>query len=162
MWLFKLCKGGLRSRFTSHNPFLTILNCYLSVMSHSVKKITYMINLLRDGSKTTNIPGLHVVLMWIVLIIKSWQKEYGIWAAAINVWKKEADAQWSIWHEYCQQFDYRMGLEVCASRFVSVVSGIILFPCDVKWMDSRMKTPYRASKFENLSYNLPIVTMDKE
>ena len=44
--------------------------------------------------------------------------------------------------------------------------GIILFPCDVKWMNSRKKIfPYRASKFENLfstAYSLTIVTMDKD
>ena len=33
----------------------------------------YMLNLLKDGSKTTNIPGLHVVLMWTMLIVKSCQ-----------------------------------------------------------------------------------------
>ena len=39
-----------------------------------MKNITYILDLLRDGSKTTNIPGLHIVLMWIMLIIKSWLK----------------------------------------------------------------------------------------
>ena len=34
-----------------------------------MKNIMYMLDLLRDGSKTTNIPGLHVVLMWIILIM---------------------------------------------------------------------------------------------
>ena len=38
---------------------------------------------------------------------------------------------------------------------------MILFPRDVKWVDSRKETsPYRASKFENPSYSLTIVTMD--
>ena len=31
---------------------------------------------------------------------KELAKKYGVRAATINVWKKEADAQWSIWHEY--------------------------------------------------------------
>ena len=38
-----------------------------------------------------------------------------------------------------------------------------MFPCDVKWVDNRKKTsPYRASKFENLSNSLTTVTMDKD
>ena len=36
---------------------------------------------------------------------------------------------------------------------------MIVFMCDVKWVDSsRKKPPYRAAKFENLSYGLTIVT----
>ena len=34
---------------------------------------------------------------------KELAKKYGVRAATINLWKKEADAQWSIWHEYSEQ-----------------------------------------------------------
>ena len=40
-------------RFTSRNPFLIILRC---LIIHYVKSMMYI---LRDGSKTTNIHGLH-------------------------------------------------------------------------------------------------------
>jgi uncharacterized protein YjcR len=49
-------------------------------------------------------------------------KKYGVRAATINVWKKDADAQWAICHERCDQFMVVMGLKVCVSRFVFVVS----------------------------------------
>ena len=61
------------------------------------------------------------------------------------VWKKEADAQWSIWHEYCEQItDFSDGFEsMCELICIYCECGIILFPCDVKWVDSRKKTsPY--------------------
>ena len=86
-----------------------------------MKNMKYMLDLLRDGSKTTNIP--------------------------------------------CEQnIDCSDGFEsMCESICICCECGIILFPCDVKWVDSRKKTcPYRASKFENLSYSLTIVTMDKD
>ena len=86
---------------------------------------------------------------------KELAKKYGVRAATINAWKKEADAQWSIWHNYGQfgmntvnKLLIVMDLRACASRFLFVVSGIILFPYDVKWVDNKKKTsPYRASKF---------------
>ena len=110
-------------RFTSHNPFLTILNCYLSVTSRYVKNIMYTLDLLRDGSKTTNIPGLHVVLMWIILIIKSWQKSM--------VFEQQQSTYGKRKRTHNGQFGMNivnkllivvMGLRVCASRFVFVVS----------------------------------------
>ena len=96
---------------------------------------------VRSVKRTTNIPGLHVVLMWIMLIIEL-AKKYGVRAATINIWKKEADAQWSIWHEYCEQnIDCSDGFEsMCEPICICCECGIILFPCDVKWVDSRKKT----------------------
>ena len=54
--------------------FLTNLNCYSSVTSHYAKNITYISDLLGGGSMTTNIPGLHVALIWIMLTTMNWQK----------------------------------------------------------------------------------------
>ena len=42
-------------------------------MSRYVKNMTYISDLLGGGSTTTNIPGLHVVLMWIMLTTMNWQ-----------------------------------------------------------------------------------------
>ena len=43
---------------------------------------------------------------------KELAKKYGVRAATINVRIKEADAQWSIWHEYCEQIiDFGDGFE---------------------------------------------------
>ena len=93
---------------------------------------------------------------------KELANKYGVRAATINVWKKEADAQWSIWHEYCENCSD--GFEsMCEPICICCECGIILFPCDIKWVNNRKKTsPYRASKFENLSYSLSIETMDKD
>ena len=127
-----------------------------------MKNIMYMLDLLRDGSKTTNIPCSVDVGN---ADNKELANKYGVRAVTINVWKKEADAQWSIWHEYCEQIiDCSDGFEsMCEPICICCECGIILFPYDVKWVDSRKKTfPYRASKFENLSYSLTIVTMDKD
>ena len=53
-----------------------------------------------------------------------------------------------------------MVLRICVNHFV--LCAVILFMCDIKWVDSsRKKPPYRAAKFENLSYGLTIVTVDK-
>ena len=62
------------------------------------------------------------------------------------------------WHEYEyseQLIDCGDGFEgMCEAICICCECGIILFPCGVKWVDSRKKTsPYRASKFENLSYS---------
>ena len=39
-----------------------------------MKNMTYISDLLGGGSTTTNIPSLHVVLMWIMLTMMNWQK----------------------------------------------------------------------------------------
>ena len=50
---------------------------------------------------------------------------------------------------------------MCEPFCICCECGIILFACDVKWLDSRKKkSPFRACKFENLSYGLTIVTKD--
>ena len=52
---------------------------------------------------------------------------------------------------------------MCELICICCECGIILFPYDVKWVDSRKKTsPYRAFKIENLSYSLTAVIMDKD
>ena len=66
-----------------------------------------MLEQLRDRRKTTSIQDLHVVL------------KYGVRAATISNWKKDADTQWSIWHEQCEVVET---LIVCVSRFVFVVT----------------------------------------
>ena len=54
-----------------------------------------------------------------------------------------------------------MVLKHCEPFCVCCEYGVILFTCDVKWVDScRKKPPYRGSKFEKLSYGLMIATMD--
>ena len=76
----------------------------------------------------------------------------------------DADNQWSIWHEQCDQFSgCSDGFEdMCKPFCICCECAVILFMCDIKWVDSsRKKPPYRAAKFENLSYGLTIVTIDK-
>ena len=61
-------------------------------------------------------------------------KKYGVRTATINLWKKDADTQWSIWHEYCEQFICCSdGFEsMCEQICIRCECGIILFPSDVK------------------------------
>ena len=90
--------------------------------------------------------------------------EYGVQAATISNWKTDSDNQWSIWHEQCDQLGSCSGDfdSMCEPFHICCDCGVILFVCDFKWVDSsRKEPPYRAVKFENLSYGLMIVTMDK-
>ena len=69
------------------------------------------------------------------------KKYYGVQAATI---KKDADAQWSIWHEYGEQFiNCNDGFESMCEP-ICIASGIIWFPCDVKWVDNgKNPSPYK-------------------
>ena len=64
------------------------------------KNMMYTSDLLGGGSTTTNIPGLHVASIWIMLTTMNWQK-ISVRTAIINLWK-DADTQWAIWHEYSE------------------------------------------------------------
>ena len=48
-------------------------------------------------------------------------KKYDVQTATINLWKKDADTQWAIWHEYSEQLiDCSDGFESMCEPIVSV------------------------------------------
>ena len=61
-------------RFTSCNPFFDKPELLLECDESLCENITYISDLLGGGSMTTNIPGLHVALIWIILTTMNWQK----------------------------------------------------------------------------------------
>ena len=85
--------------------------------------MTYISDLLEGGSTTTNIPGLHVALMWIMLTMMNWQKNM--------VFEQQQSTYGRRMRIHNGQFGTNivnslfvvvMGLKACASRFVFVVS----------------------------------------
>ena len=122
--MFELFEGGLviarHYDLRVAIPFLTTLNCYLSVMSRYVKNMTYTLDLLGGGSTTTNIPSLHVAL---IMLIMNWHK---------NMVFEQQQSTYGrrMWMHY-GQFGMNivnslsivmMGLKVCVSQFVFVAS----------------------------------------
>ena len=94
-----------------------------------MKNIMYILDLLRDGRKTTNIPGLHVVLMWVILIIKSWQKSIMVFEQQQSTYGKRKRThngqygQFGIWHEYSEQIiDCSDGFESMCEPIAFIMS----------------------------------------
>ena len=109
--------------------FLTNLNCYSSVTSRYAKNMTYISDLLGGGSTTTNIPGVHVAFVWIMLTTMNWQKivfkqqqsTYGRMRIhngqiGMNIYSEQ------LIDVLNNRLIVVMGLKVCASRFIFVVS----------------------------------------
>ena len=61
-------------------------------------------------------------------------KKYGVRTATINLWKRDADMQWSIWHEHCDpSSSCSDGFETLCEPFcICCECGVILFARDVK------------------------------
>ena len=89
-----------------------------------MKNMMYMLDLLRDGSKTSNIQGIHVVLMWIMLIIRSWQKSmvFEQQQSTYEKRKRTHNGQFGM-NIVNKLLIVVMGLRVCVSRFVFVSVG---------------------------------------
>ena len=64
-------------------------------MNHYLKSTMCILELLRDGNMTISI---HTIYLDDELA-----KKYGVQTATINLWIKDADMQWTIWHEHRDQ-----------------------------------------------------------
>ena len=109
------------------------LHCY-------VKNMMYISDLL-GGSMTTNIRGLHVVLMWIMLTMMNWRRSMEFEQQQSNYGRRIRINIGQFGIDIVNSLIVVTGLKACASRFVFTVSvGYFYFPCDVEWVDSREKT----------------------
>ena len=105
-------------------------------MSRYVKNVTYTLDLLGGGSTTTNIPSLHVV-MWIILTTMNWQKMVFEQQQLTHGRMQMHNGQF-IMNIVNSLSVLMMGLSMCEPICICEC-GIILFPCDVKWVGSRKK-----------------------
>ena len=87
-----------------------------------MKNMTYTLDLLGGGSTTTNIPSLHVALMWIMLTTMNWHK---------NIVFEQQQSTYGRMRMHNGQFGVNivnslsiamMGLKVCVNQFVFVAS----------------------------------------
>ena len=93
----------------------------MNLMSHYLKSIMCILELLEDGNKTISIHSLHAVLIWTMIIIMNWPKN--VFEQQQSLYgKKDADMQWSISSSCSDCFE-----TMCEPFCICCECGMILF-----------------------------------
>lgn len=92
--------------------------------------------------------------------------KYGVRRPIVASWKLEADNMWLQWYDEADKdLDVNPPTKPTNNDIfphcICHECAVILFQCDVQWVDKgSVKTPYRATKFQGLSYSLTVAEKD--